>query len=238
MGSSLLKKQLAGFAINKDERNGPLMINRKSPSPHKADAGEILAIDCGLADRAAEGDRAAFEEIYRRYLNRVYGLSLRLTNDVTEAEILTQDTFVKAWMAIAGYAGHGNLGGWLGRVAVNLWRDQYRATARRGRLAAEMTADQFGNEETAATAGLAGTAVSSRDGVIDLLTGLDLERCIARLPEGGRLVFVFHDVEGYTHREIAELLNLATGTVKAQLHRARRLLRNMLSEDREAAHGA
>ena len=171
-------------------------------------------------------------------MNRVYGLCLRLTNDVTEAEVLTQDTFVRAWTAMASYAGHGNLGGWLGRVAVNLWRDKFRATARRGRLAAEMTAYQFPNEEAVAAVGMAGRAGSNRDGVIDLLTGLDLERCIARLPAGGRLVFVFHDVEGYTHREIAELLDLATGTVKAQLHRARRLLRNMLAEDREAAHGA
>ena len=198
------------------------MIDRRSKSTNEADAGEILAIDCRLADRAAEGDRAAFEEIYRRYVNRVYGLCLRLTTDVGEAENLTQDTFIKAWFAIAGYAGRGNLGGWLGRVAVNLWRDQFRATARRGRLMEEVAAEPR----------------QSRDGVIDLLTSLDLERCIARLPEGGRLVFVFHDVEGYTHREIAELLDLAVGTVKAQLHRARRLLRNMLAEDREAAHGA
>lgn len=198
------------------------MIDRRSISPNEADAGEILAIDCGLADRAAEGDRAAFEEIYRRYVNRVYGLCLRLTTDVGEAENLTQDTFIKAWFAIAGYAGRGNLGGWLGRVAVNLWRDRFRATARRGRLMEEVAAEPR----------------QSRDRVIDLLTALDLERCIARLPEGGRLVFVFHDVEGYTHREIAELLDLAVGTVKAQLHRARRLLRNMLAEDREAAHGA
>jgi RNA polymerase sigma factor (sigma-70 family) len=198
------------------------MIDRRSKLPNEADAGEILAIDCRLADRAAEGDRAAFEEIYRRYVNRVYGLCLRLTTDVVEAENLTQDTFIKAWFAIAGYAGRGNLGGWLGRVAVNLWRDQFRATARRGRLMEEVAVEPR----------------HSRDGVIDLLTGLDLERCIARLPEGGRLVFVFHDVEGYTHREIAELLDLAVGTVKAQLHRARRLLRKMLAEDREAAHGA
>jgi len=213
---------LAGFAISNDEGNGIPMIDRRSKSTNEADAGEILAIDCRLADRAAEGDRAAFEEIYRRYVNRVYGLCLRLTTDVGEAENLTQDTFIKAWFAIAGYAGRGNLGGWLGRVAVNLWRDQFRATARRGRLMEEVAAEPR----------------QSRDGVIDLLTSLDLERCIARLPEGGRLVFVFHDVEGYTHREIAELLDLAVGTVKAQLHRARRLLRNMLAEDREAAHGA
>ncbi|MCK9995095.1 MAG: sigma-70 family RNA polymerase sigma factor [Candidatus Krumholzibacteria bacterium] len=214
------------------------MIDRKSKPPTAAETGETLAIDRSLADRAAEGDRTAFEEIYRRYVNRVYGLCLRLTTDVVEAESLTQDTFVKGWFAIAGYAGHGSLGGWLGRVAVNLWRDQYRAAARRGRVVAEITLDQLGVYGTATSAGLTGTSGPNRDGVIDLLTGLDLERCIARLPEGGRLVFVFHDVEGYTHREIAELLDLAVGTVKAQLHRARRLLRNMLAEDREAAHGA
>ena len=214
------------------------MVDRRSKYSQSAEAGETLAIDCGLADRAAEGDRAAFEEIYHRYVNRVYGLCLRLTSDVGEAETLTQDTFVKAWLAIAGYAGHGNLGGWLGRVAVNLWRDRFRASARRGRLLEEMAAHQFGNDEKFATADMTGAQRPNRDGVIDLLTGLDLERCIARLPEGGRLVFVFHDVEGYTHREIAELLNLAVGTVKAQLHRSRRLLRKMLAEDKEAAHGA
>ncbi|MEN8008115.1 MAG: RNA polymerase sigma factor [Candidatus Krumholzibacteriota bacterium] len=198
------------------------MAERRLKYPQSALAGENLAIDRGLAERAAEGDRAAFEEIYRRHVNRVYGLCLRLTTDVGEAETLTQDTFVKAWFAMSGYAGRGNLGGWLGRVAVNLWRDRFRATARQGRLVEEIKVARR----------------PDRDGVIDLLTGMDLERCIARLPEGGRLVFVFHDVEGYTHREIAELLDLAVGTVKAQLHRARRLLRKMLAEDREAAHGA
>ena len=210
---------------------------RTSPQPQD-DPGRSLAIDCALADRAAEGDRKAFEEIYRRHVRRVYGLSLRLTTDAQEAEILTQDTFVRAWFAISGYAGHGNLGGWLGRVAVNLWRDRFRASARRGKLAEDMAAHQFNSDPGAASADMTGVPRSGRDGVIDLLTGMDLERCIARLPEGGRLVFVFHDVEGYTHREIADLLDVAVGTVKAQLHRARRLLRNMLNEDREAAHGA
>ena len=70
------------------------------------------------------------------------------------------------------------------------------------------------------------------------MTGIDLERCIARLPEGGRAVYVLHDVEGYTHREIAGLMNIATGTVKAQLHRARGLLRAMLTEKKGTSHGS
>ena len=76
----------------------------------------------------------------------------------------------------------------------------------------------------------AGTAQAAHEDVIPLLTSIDLERCIARLPEGARVAFVFHDVEGYTHREIAELLGVTEGTIKSQLHRARGLLRNMLSE--------
>ena len=196
--------------------------------------GEPPQDDLRLAGRAAEGDRAAFEKIYQLHVNRVYGLSLRLTADSGEAEILTQDTFVKAWFALSGYTGRGSLGGWLGRVATNLWKDRYRARARRLRLVEELSAEgSAGKEAPPPTA-----PGDARDGqVANMLTALDLERCIAGLPEGARTVFVFHDVEGYTHREIAETLDVAVGTVKAQLHRARRLIRNMLEKDRKKSHG-
>jgi len=200
-------------------------------------AGDHLARDLRWAELAAAGDRAAFEKIYRGYQNRVYGLCLRLTGDVVEAEQLTQDTFVKAWLAIAGYTGRGQMGGWLGRVATNLWRDRYRSRARRQQLAAEVALAMGATAGAEATATFSGAAQTQPEGVIPLLTALDLERCIARLPEGGRAVYVFHELEGYTHREIAELLDVAVGTVKAQLHRARRLLRKMLTEDKETAHG-
>ena len=210
------------------------------PRPNSGAAepvGDVLVRDIGWAERAAAGDRRAFELIYRGYQNRLYGLSLRLTGDVLEAEQLTQDTFVKAWFAIGGYAGRGPLGGWLGRVATNLWRDRHRSRNRRRKLALEAAAEKGIEAGTEPLATLSGAARSRPDGVIPLLTAVDLERCIARLPEGGRVVYVFHDIEGYTHREIAELLDVAVGTVKAQLHRARRLLRNMLTEEKEATHG-
>ena len=203
-----------------------------------APMADLLARDTDWAERSAAGDRQAFEKIYRGYQNRVYGLSLRLTGDVVEAEQLTQDTFVKAWFAIGGYSGRGQLGGWLGRVATNLWRDRYRSRARRERLAVEAAADKGAAAGSEPTASLSGAARSQPDGVIPLLTAMDLERCIARLPDGGRAVYVFHEIEGYSHREIAELLNVAVGTVKAQLHRARRLLRVMLTEDEEVTNGA
>lgn len=182
-----------------------------------------LRDDLDLTELAAAGDRLAFEEIYRRHVNRVYGLSFRLTADPVAAQTLTQDTFIKAWSSIGGYAGRGNLGGWLGRIAVNLHRDQLRSMIRRDRL----------HEEAAAGQDL---QRSTPDKVVPLLTAMDLERAIAALPHGARTVFVLHEVEGYPHKEIAGLLGVATGTVKAQLHRARSLLRNILTEDKGENH--
>lgn len=187
--------------------------------------------DQDLVARSTAGDRAAFEAIYRRYVDRIYGTCLRLTADRVEAEGLTQDTFVRAWFALAGYTGQGSLGGWLGRVAVNLWRDRFRSNKRRDRLQGQLKAEMT-----------TGSAFPSdprdRGGVIPLLTAVDLERAVAQLPPGARTVYVMHDVEGFKHREIGEMLGLATGTVKAHLHRARRMLRGMLADEREANHGS
>lgn len=175
--------------------------------------------DLDLAEWAAAGDRGAFEAIYRRHLNRVYGLCLRLTADPEAAETLTQDTFVKAWISIGGYSGRGNLGGWLGRIAVNLQRDGFRDLARRERLREE-NSRLF--EEKEAASGW----------VVPLLTAMDLEKGIAQLPDGARTVFVLSEIEGYAHKEIAALMDIATGTVKAQLHRARHLLRGILGDQK------
>ena len=181
--------------------------------------------DLELAEKSAAGDRQAFEQLYRRHVNRVYGLCLRLTADVTEAEILTQDTFVKAWSAVGGYSGRGDLGAWLGRIAVNLRRDGFRAAARREKLN-----EQVLLESEARTV--------QRDGVLPLLTAMDLERALHRLPEGARTVFVLYELEGFNHKEISGLLDVAVGTVKAQLHRSRRLLRALLTEKKGNAHEA
>ncbi len=194
--------------------------------------------DLTLAERSVTGDREAFVLIHRRYVNRIHGLCLRLTADPVEAEVLTQDTFVRAWFALAGFTGQGSLGGWLGRIALNLWRDTLRRQKRGTRLVDQLAAE----DEAAAMYPGAGPVAELRGdstgGIVPLLTAVDLERAIARLPRGARAVYVLHDVEGYTHREIGESIGVATGTVKAHLHRARRLLRGMLSEGRETAHEA
>jgi RNA polymerase sigma-70 factor (ECF subfamily) len=212
--------------------NGP----DRTDQPPDLSPEAAIAADLALCTRAVAGDRAAFEQIYRRHCARVYGLCLRLTTDRLEAESLVQDTFVKAWFSLAGYAGQGSLGGWLGRVAVNLWRDRFRARNRGSRLLERLAEESAGDEAVRTAAGGPGAAAGGS--VIPLLLAVDLERAVARLPQGGRTVYVLHDVEGYTHAEIADLLGVAVGTTKAHLHRARRLLRTMLSEEREAAHGA
>jgi RNA polymerase sigma-70 factor (ECF subfamily) len=190
---------------------------KEKPGQPRESAPEVSDLD--LAERSATGDRLAFETIYRRHVNRVYGLCLRLTADPVAADTLTQDTFIKAWTSMGGYTGRGNLGGWLARIAVNLQRDQFRQLARREKLAEESGRLY---EERQVHSG----------SVVPLLTAMDLDRGIAQLPAGARTVFVLSEVEGYAQREIAALMNVATGTVKAQLHRARRLLRDILSENK------
>ena len=186
-----------------------------------------------LVDRCLAGDSGAFEELYRSHSDLVYGLCLRLCADPQEAATATQDTFVRAWSKLASYAGRGALGGWLRRMAVNVVYDRKRAQSRRLRLIAPFpslaangtraggTDDEPGSfEEPAQT--------SSPDACTERI---DLERAVAGLPAGARTVFVLHDVEGYRHREIAKMLGTSVGTSKAQLHRARRLLRMMLGEE-------
>ena len=198
---------------------------------------EIARVDRALVERAVAGDRDAFEAIYRRYQNRVYGVSMRLAADRVEAEELVQETFVKAWTALGGFGGRGSLGGWLARIAINRWKDRWRDQHRRNTVALDDDgpANELEHRETAAATGTGHPADAA---VIPLLTAMDLERCIERLPRGARAVYVLHEIEGFPHHEIAAQMGLATGTVKAQLHRARKLLRVMLTDGKEKSHEA
>jgi RNA polymerase sigma-70 factor (ECF subfamily) len=175
--------------------------------------------DVELARRAAGGDVAAYEDLYRRHVGRVFGVCLRMTRDRGEAEEMVQDVFVRVWDKLHSFKGDSAFSTWLHRVAVNTVIENFRAKARwRERNDAEVDPDTQADNAFAQIAG----------------GDIDLERAIGRLPVQARLVFVLHDVEGNKHREIAEMTGLAVGTCKAHLHRARRLLREMLgSEARE-----
>ena len=170
-----------------------------------------------LIQRAQQGDRAAFEALYRAHAGRVYALCLRLTADRAQAEERTQDAFVRAWERLATFRGESAFSSWLYRLTVNEVLLGRRAQRRRG--ARIVTTD-----DPAALEPRSGAIVAWGAG-----TTLDLERAVAALPPGAREVFVLHDVEGYRHDEIAQLTGIAVGTSKAQLFRARRLLREALN---------
>lgn len=162
---------------------------------------------------AQSGDLTAFARIYREHVGRVYALCVRLTADRVFAEQLTQDTFVRAWERIATYRGESSFAAWLRRLAINVVMTERRVASRRARRV--VTTD----DETLAEA----TRERSDD------TDIDLDRAIARLPEGARTVFVLHAIEGYRHDQIAELTGIAEGTSRAHLHRAREILKKDLT---------
>ncbi len=166
-----------------------------------------------LIERARDGDRTAFERLYRENVGRVYALCFRMSADPVRAEELTQDVFVQAWRKLGSFRGTAAFSSWLHRIAVNKVFQAQRSERRR-------TARVF---TTDAPALLAGPSLPNNPEV-----RIDLERAIGKLPPGARTAFVLHDVEGYTHAEIAKLSGSAEGTIKAQLHRARALLRKAL----------
>lgn len=164
-----------------------------------------------LVAAARQGDGAAFRGLYDQLAGRVYALCLRMTADVQEAEEFTQDVFVRAWERLDSFRGESAFTTWLHRLAVNVVLAGRRAEGRRSRRVVTVEA----LEDLAPMAAPAGER-------------MDLEQAIAALPPGARAVFVLHDVEGYHHEEIAAMSGIAAGTSKAQLFRARRLLREML----------
>ena len=168
-------------------------------------------------ERAARGDRLAFERLYRLHVDRIYSLCTRMVGDRTRAEELTQDAFVRAWEKLAQFRGESAFGTWLHRLAVNVvLNDRQTEGRRRGR--------QDDSVEDVDTVAHGSVRAEVPPGL-----SIDLERAIAGLPPGARKVFVLHDVEGYTHDEIGEILGVTAGGCKAQLHRARLLLREALN---------
>jgi RNA polymerase sigma-70 factor (ECF subfamily) len=171
-----------------------------------AGAKDAAAEPTALIAAAAGGDERAFEHLYRQFAPRVYGLCLRLTGQREAAEDCTQDSFVAAWRALAGFEQRSRFSTWLHRIAV------HSVLARRRGL-------RFDHEVSEPASGLPDTPDPGSGG-----PPLDLERAIAKLPDGARHVLVLVGIYGFSHAEAAHALGVAEGTCKAQLHRARGLL--------------
>ncbi len=166
----------------------------------------------GLVRLAQSGDTAAFEQLYRVHVGRVYAICIRMIGDGDRAAELTQDVFVRVWRMIGSFRGDSAFASWLHRVAVNVVLVELRTERRRTQRV--LIVDEL--EDTAHT------MHCSPD------PSIDLEKAIAGLPPKARAILVLHDIEGYRHDEIAEQMGVAVGTCKAQLHRARSLLREVL----------
>jgi RNA polymerase sigma-70 factor, ECF subfamily len=194
---------------------GRLLIESREGSEGVEGVAPSAVDDVTLARRVQDGDLAAFEPLYRRHVGAIYATCLRLAGDAQSAAELVQDVFVGAWEHIGSFRGESAFGTWLHRLAVNVVLQEFRATRRR---LARVTPAGTLSEMTAA-ANSPATDVR-----------LDLETALATLPPGARTVFVLHDIEGYSHLEIAALTGLAAGTMRAQLWRARQLMMEALSQ--------
>lgn len=174
---------------------------------------DVRADERALIKQAQRADARAFEALYKMHIDRVYGICLRMTGNVSEAEDCAQDAFIQAWNKMDKFRGDSAFSTWLHRIAVNSVLSRIRKAKREQ--------DRI-------------TAVSDT-GVATVTTGdtgelRDLSEAVDRLPEGARNVFVLHAIYGYSHDETGQMLGIATGTSKAQLHRAKRLMAQQLKQ--------
>lgn len=177
-------------------------------------AADPMSDEYSCIRRAQTGDSRAFEVLYRTHVDKIHGLCLRMTGNNAEAEDCTQDAFIQAWSKLNHFRGDSAFGTWLHRVAVNTVLGRMRKSRRdQDRMRAVSDLDDSPG------------AIGDNGGL------RDLERAIGELPSGARHVFVLNAVYGYSHNETSDMLGIAEGTSKAQLHRARRLLAQQLKTE-------
>lgn len=170
--------------------------------------------DGDLVAAARRGDMRAFERLYRLHSARVYGLCLRMTRRADVAEDCVQLTFVRAWRNLHAFEGRSAFGTWLHRIAVNEVLTHARNRGTRSESDDEAVAHYEREDDGPAE--------------FDAMDVVDVERALASLPNGARHAVVLQALYGYSHEEVAEMLGVAIGTCKAQVHRGRRMLRERL----------
>ena len=174
---------------------------------------DVIADESALIQQAQRSNAQAFEALYRLHIDKVYGICLRMTGNVSEAEDCAQEAFIQAWNKLEKFRGESAFSTWLHRIAVNSVLGRMRKSKReQDRIMAVMDSAPV-------------TVVSADTGDMR-----DLSEAVDRLPRGARHVFVLHAVYGYSHDETGDMLGIAAGTSKAQLHRAKRLLAQQLKQ--------
>jgi len=173
--------------------------------------------DFELIKMAKVGSTAAFKELYESNVKRIYTVCLRFAQDMDMADELTQEVFIKAWEKLHTFQFQSKFSSWLYSIASNQFLMHKRSEKRFLRHV-----EEFGEQA------MRDNPVFRAHGSNDY--GIDLETALAKVPEQARMVFILHDIEGYKHHEISEIMNIEVGTSKAHLHRARRILREELSK--------
>jgi RNA polymerase sigma-70 factor, ECF subfamily len=182
--------------------------------------------------RAQQGDADAFTTLFHTHKTRIYSLCLRMTNNATEAEDLAQDAFLQVFRKLSSFRGDSALSTWLYRIAVNTVLMHFRKKS-----LCQVSLDEPYNNREEAKPGR--REYGTRDGRLETsVTRVALTRAISELPEGYRAIFLLHEVEGYEHREIAELLGCSVGNSKSQLHKAKLRIRGFLASARQAGSEA
>jgi RNA polymerase sigma-70 factor, ECF subfamily len=210
-------------SLNRDARPSTEFISKEAAPPASTIASDKRS-EAEAIRRACNGDRAMFEYLYQLHSRRVYGLCLRMVGNTAEAEDLTQEAFLLLLRKIHTFRGESGFSTWLHRLAVNLVLMRLRKKSP-PIVSIEATPDP--DDETVSPSIDIGAPDLLLEGLIDRI---NLERCIRQLPAGYRRVFVLHDIQGYEHNEIAEILGRSVGDSKSQLHKARTRLRELLHE--------
>jgi len=202
---------VATCVISASPSNGVAATQRK-----KVESGEL-----SLVERAQRGDEEAFAALFQQHKGRVYSVCLLMTKDVAEAEDLTQEAFLQVFRTVGSFRGEAAFSTWLYRVAVNT----VLMKLRRRKAPPTVSLDEPVNAESPTLRRDFGRNDPDLTGLVDRIS---LRRAIAELPEGCRTIFALHEVEGYQHHEIAELLECSIGNSKSQLHKAKLKMRELL----------
>jgi RNA polymerase sigma-70 factor, ECF subfamily len=210
-------------SLNGDARCSTECISKKAAPPVSTIVSDKLS-EARAIQRAREGDPAAFEYLYRSHNRRVYAVCLRMVGNTTEAEDLTQEAFLLLFRKIHTFRGESAFSTWLHRLAVNIVLIHLR---KKSPPIVSIQATPDPEEETVSLNVDIGQPDLLLEGVVDRI---NIKRCIAQLPVGYRSIFVLHDIQGYQHNEIAEILGRSVGDSKSQLHKARMRLRELLHE--------
>jgi len=184
-----------------------------------------------LIARARNGDASAFGALFEAHKPRILAVCLRMTNNLTEAEDLTQDAFIHVLRKLSTFRGESAFSTWLYRIAVNTVLMHFRRHSER-----QTTFDHSADQDTVPAERKYGRVDERLTGCIDRLA---LARALQALPPGYRMIFMLHEVQGYEHNEIARLLRCSIGNSKSQLHKAKQRMRELLTPRNSARpHGA